>query len=315
MMVADWAGVIFAARVVSAQPTAGTGYELDAIAAVVLGGTALAGGRGRIVGTVMTGLLLGILLSRVVSGLLAQQGGWRSVYVAAAVALLLFGAAAWRGLPRFPVAQPLGYLRLMGSLFTLWSRYPALRRAALAQGFLSIAFSAFWSTLAVMLLERYHLGSAVAGGFGIAGAAGALAAPLAGGLADKLGAGKVTQLGAVLVTVSFALMFLMPALGVHGQLMLIAISAVGFDLGLQSSLVAHQNLVYSLEPQARGRLNALLFTVVFIGMALGSALGSNIYSLAGWTGVVALATVCGVIALAIRLIESARVTSASAEVA
>jgi predicted MFS family arabinose efflux permease len=117
------------------------------------------------------------------------------------------------------------------------------------------------------------------------------------------------------VTVSFALMFLMPALGVHGQLILIAISAVGFDLGLQSSLVAHQNLVYSLEPQARGRLNALLFTVVFIGMALGSALGSNIYSLAGWTGVVALATVCGVIALAIRLIESARVASASAEVA
>ena len=156
-----------------------------------------------------------------------------------------------------------------------------------------------------MLLERYHLGSAVAGGFGIAGAAGALAAPLAGGLADKLGAGKVTQLGAVLVTVSFALMFLMPALGVHGQLILIAISAVGFDLGLQSSLVAHQNLVYSLEPQARGRLNALLFTVVFIGMALGSALGSNIYTLAGWTGVVALATVCGIIALAIRLVESA----------
>ena len=110
-------------------------------------------------------------------------------------------------------------------------------------------------------------------------------------------------------------MFLMPALGVHGQLMLIAISAVGFDLGLQSSPVAHQNLVYSLEPQARGRLNALLFTVVFIGMALGSALGSNIYSLAGWTGVVALATVCGVIALVIRLIESARVASVTAEVA
>lgn len=117
------------------------------------------------------------------------------------------------------------------------------------------------------------------------------------------------------MTVSFALMFLMPALGVHGQLMLIAISAVGFDLGLQSSLVAHQNLVYSLEPQARGRLNALLFTVVFIGMALGSALGSNIYSLAGWTGVVALATVCGVIALVIRLIESARVASVTVEVA
>ena len=111
----------------------------------------------------------------------------------------------------------------------------------------------------------------------------------------------------MLVTVSFAMMFLMPALGVQGQLILIALSAIGFDLGLQSSLVAHQNLVYSLEPQARGRLNALLFTVIFIGMALGSALGSQLYTLAGWTGVVALATACGGIAFLIRLSESARV--------
>jgi MFS family permease len=88
---------------------------------------------------------------------------------------------------------------------------------------------------------------------------------------------------------------------------------VGFDLGLQSSLVAHQNLVYSLEPQARGRLNALLFTMVFIGMALGSALGSKVYTLIGWPGVVMLATVCGAIALMIRFIESARVSNAEAQ--
>ena len=252
------------------------------------------GKQGKTVGTVMTGLLLGI-------------------YQLAAASIAFVGAVMWAVLPRFAINSTLSYPALMRSMEHLWRRYPALRRAALAQGFLSIAFSAFWSTLAVMLLERYHLGSAVAGGFGIAGAAGALAAPLAGGLADKLGAGKVTQLGAALVTLSFALMFLMPALGVHGQLILIALSAVGFDLGLQSSLVAHQNLVYSLEPQARGRLNALLFTVIFIGMALGSALGSNIYTLAGWSGVVALATLCGAIALAIRVIESARVLSAQAE--
>ena len=273
------------------------------------------GKQGKTVGTVMTGLLMGILLSRTVSGVVGEAFGWRVMYQLAAASIAFIGVMMWFLLPRFAIHSTLSYPALMRSMEHLWRRYPALRRAALAQGFLSIAFSAFWSTLAVMLLERYHLGSAVAGGFGIAGAAGALAAPLAGGLADKLGAGKVTQLGAVLVTVSFALMFLMPALGVHGQLMLIAISAVGFDLGLQSSLVAHQNLVYSLELQARGRLNALLFTVVFIGMALGSALGSNIYSLAGWTGVVALATVCGVIALVIRLIESARVASVTAEVA
>lgn len=271
------------------------------------------GKQGKTVGTVMTGLLLGILLSRTVSGIVGEAFGWRVMYQLAAASIALIGVVMWAVLPRFAIHSTLSYPALMRSMAHLWRRYPALRRAALAQGFLSIAFSAFWSTLAVMLLERYQLGSAVAGGFGIAGAAGALAAPLAGGLADKLGAGKVTQLGAALVTVSFALMFLMPMLGVPGQLILIAVSAVGFDLGLQSSLVAHQNLVYSLEPQARGRLNALLFTVVFIGMALGSALGTKVYALAGWPAVVALATLTGAIALVIRLTERTATTTAAAQ--
>lgn len=269
-----------------------------------------AGKQGKMVGTVMTGLLLGILLSRTVSGLVGALFGWRVMYQAAAVSIAMISVVMWRVLPRFEIHSTLSYPQLMKSMAHLWKRYPALRRAAFAQGFLSIAFSAFWSTLAVMLLAHYQMGSAVAGGFGIAGAAGALAAPLAGGLADKFGAEKVTQMGAALVTVSFALMFLLPALPQHGQLILIAISAVGFDLGLQSSLVAHQNLVYGLEPQARGRLNALLFTGVFIGMSLGSVLGSKLYVLAGWSGVVTLAVVTGAIALGIRLLESARVVSA-----
>ena len=269
-----------------------------------------AGKQGKMVGTVMTGLLLGILLSRTVSGLVGALFGWRVMYQAAAVSIALIGLLMWRVLPRFEIHSDLTYPQLMKSMAHLWKRYPALRRAAFAQGFLSIAFSAFWSTLAVMLLAHYQMGSAVAGGVGIAGAAGALAAPLAGGLADKFGAEKVTQMGAALVTVSFALMFLLPALPPHGQLILIAISAVGFDLGLQSSLVAHQNLVYGLEPQARGRLNALLFTGVFIGMSLGSVLGSKLYVIAGWSGVVTLAVITGAIALGIRLIESARVVSA-----
>lgn len=269
------------------------------------------GKQGKTVGTVMTGLLLGILLSRTVSGLVGEAFGWREMYQLAAVSIALISAIMWKVLPRFAAHSTLNYPSLMISMAQLWQRYPTLRRAALAQGFLSIAFSAFWSTLAVMLSEHYHMGSAVAGAFGIAGAAGALAAPLAGHLADKVGAEKVTQLGALLVTLSFSMMFLLPALPVHGQWLLIALSAVGFDLGLQSSLVAHQNLVYSLAPQARGRLNALLFTLVFIGMALGSVLGSQVYRVANWEGVVGLATLSGVIALAIRLTGKARVSQAT----
>lgn len=266
-----------------------------------------AGKQGKTVGTVMTGLLLGILLSRTVSGFVGAAFGWRVMFQLAAVSIAFIGVLMWSVLPRFATHSTLSYPALMKSVAHLWQRYPALRRAAFAQGFLSVAFSAFWSTLAVMLLEKYQLGSAVAGTFGIAGAAGALAAPLAGGLADKVGAEKVTQLGAMLVTASFALMFTLPFLPPHAQLAVIAVSAIGFDLGLQSSLVAHQNLVYGLKPQARGRLNALLFTVVFVGMAAGSALGSKVYSMAGWSGVVALAALAGLVALAIRVFDNRRV--------
>jgi predicted MFS family arabinose efflux permease len=208
------------------------------------GDLAPAGKQGKMVGTVMTGLLLGILLSRTVSGVVGAVFGWRVMYQAAAVSVALIGLVMWRVLPRFAIHSTLSYPQLMASMAHLWQRYPALRALRWLRGAL-IAFSAFWSTLAVMLSEHYHMGSAVAGGFGIAGAAGALAAPLAGGLADKFGAGKVTQMGAALVTVSFALMFMLPLLPLHGQLALIALSAIGFDLGLQSSLVAHQNLMAS----------------------------------------------------------------------
>ncbi|HFZ1707717.1 TPA: MFS transporter [Citrobacter sedlakii] len=259
------------------------------------------GKQGKTVGTVMTGLLLGILLSRTVSGLVGEAFGWREMYQLAAVSIALAGLLLWKALPPFAAHSTLNYPALLGTMAQLWRRYPALRRAALAQGALSVAFSAFWSTLAVMLAEHYRMGSAAAGAFGIAGAAGALAAPLAGHLADKMGVEKVAQLGALLVTLSFAVMYALPFLSAPGQWVLIALCAVGFDLGLQSSLVAHQNLVYSLEPQARGRLNALLFTVVFIGMALGSVVGSQVYARANWPGVVTLATLCGAVALAIRM--------------
>ncbi|CAM3456145.1 MFS transporter [Rouxiella silvae] len=259
--------------------------------------------RGKTVGTVMTGLLVGILLSRVVSGVVAECFGWRAMYQLAAVSVALVGFALWRVLPRFTPGTDMSYTALLLSMRHLWLRYKTLRRAALSQGLLSVGFSAFWSTLAIMLNETYHLGSGVAGAFGLAGAAGALAAPLAGKLADRQGPAKVTQLGSALVMVSFAAMFLLPLLSPHAQLVLIVLSAVGFDLGVQATLVSHQTLVYGLEPAARGRLNALLFTVVFIGMAVGSALGSKALELAGWQGVVALATLAGAGSLLVRVMS------------
>ncbi|WCM91289.1 MFS transporter [Acidovorax sp. NCPPB 2350] len=259
--------------------------------------------RGKVVGTVMTGLLLGILLSRVVSGLGAEHFGWRAVYLAAAVAVALLGVAVWRGLPGFAPTTRLVYGALLASMASLWCAHRPLRRAALAQGLLAVAFSAFWSTLAVMLHSRFHWGSAAAGAFGLAGAAGALAAPLAGRLADRAGPQRVACLGAGLALASFAVLALAQWLPAWAQLALLVASAVGFDFGIQAALVAHQTLVYGLEPAARSRLNALLVTGVFVGMAAGSALGAVALARWGWTGVVALATLASAGALAVRLAD------------
>ncbi|ROR13621.1 MFS transporter [Erwinia sp. JUb26] len=257
--------------------------------------------RGKTVGTVMTGLLLGILLSRVVSGVVAQYAGWRTMFILAAVLVLAITLVLWRRLPHIAPSTAMSYPDLLASMRHLWLRHGELRRAALAQGLLSIGFSAFWSTLAVMLHNHYGLGSATAGAFGLAGAAGAMAAPLAGMLADRHGPALVTRLATALATVSFAALFLLPLLPVPAQLALIVISALGFDFGVQATLVSHQTLIFGLEPAARSRLNALMFTGVFIGMAVGSALGSLMLERAGWPGVVALLTVAGAGSFVVRM--------------
>lgn len=258
--------------------------------------------RGKVVGTVMTGLLLGILLSRVVSGFVAEHFGWRAMFIAAAVSIALVGVAAWRRLPTFQPTTRLSYGALLGSLGGLWRQHAALRRATWSQGLLSVGFSAFWSTLAVMLhAAPFHLRSAAAGAFGLVGAAGALAAPLAGRLADRRGPERVTRLGATLVALSFAAMAALPWLAPQAQLWLLAASAIGFDLGVQATLIAHQTIVYGIDPGARSRLNAVLFTGMFIGMAIGAASGSLLLAHGGWMGVTVLATSVALAALGVQL--------------
>jgi len=252
--------------------------------------------RGQVVGTVMSGLLFGILLSRVASGLIAQWLGWRAVFVLAAALVAVLGVVAQRRLPRVPPTTTLPYTTLLASLVTLWRRFPELRRAALAQGALSLAFSAFWSTLALMLHEPpFSYGSAVAGAFGLAGAIGALAAPLAGRIADRRGPVPVTRLGAALVLVSFLGMAWLPT-----SLTMLIVGVVFFDLGVQTALIAHQSIIYQQDPAARSRLNAILIGAMFIGMALGSSLASLMLAQAGWRGVCLLAAGVSALALLIR---------------
>jgi predicted MFS family arabinose efflux permease len=258
--------------------------------------------RGKLVGTVMTGLLLGILLSRVLSGLVAQQFGWRTMFVLAAGAVAAIGITAWKALPAFPVNAALGYGELLRSLATVWQKHPALRRAALAQGLLAVGFSAFWSTLAVMLHGApFHLGSAAAGAFGLAGAVGALAAPFAGRVADRRGPLHVVRLGASLAAAAFLAIGAGAALPAAAQLVLLAMATVVFDLGVQGALIAHQTIVFGLDPAARSRLNVVLMTSMFLGMAAGSGLGSVLLAHVGWLAVMAMATLSALAALALQM--------------
>jgi predicted MFS family arabinose efflux permease len=258
--------------------------------------------RGKVVGTVMTGLLLGILLSRVVSGVVAEQFGWRAMFLASAVSIAALVVVVARGVPRFTPSTQLGYGALLKSLGVLWRQHGKLRRAALAQGLLAIGFSAFWSTLAVLLKgEPFHLGSGAAGAFGLAGAAGALAAPLAGRLADRRGPELVTRLGASLAALSFALMFLLPLLPLQAAIALLVLACIGFDMGVQVTLVAHQTIIYGIDPGARSRLNAVLFTGMFVGMSAGAAGGSMLLAHYGWPAVTLMATLSSLAGLTVRL--------------
>lgn len=256
--------------------------------------------RGALVGKVMTGLLLGILLSRVVSGVVAEQFGWRAMFIAAAVSVVLMGVLLRATLPRFAPTTTLGYGALLRSMGGLWMQLPPLRRAVLAQALLAMGFSAFWSTLALMLHARFGIGSAGAGAFGIAGAAGALAAPLAGRFSDRIGTQRVARLAIGIALLGFASLLLDGLFPVSLQLVLLAVSAVIFDFGFQAALVSHQTLVYGLQPEARSRLNALLFTGVFVGMATGGGLGAMALAQGGWHAVVLLACATSALALWVR---------------
>lgn len=261
--------------------------------------------RGKMVGHVMMGLLLGILLSRVVSGTVAQQFGWRAMYLGAAGLVALLAVIVQRRLPAFAPTTSDAYRQLIVSLFGLWQRHVGLRYAAVAQGFLSAAFSAFWSTLAVMLHQPpFGFGSALTGLFGIAGAVGALAAPWAGHCADRHGPHPVTRLGATLVIVSFVAFAVVPE-----NLWLLIAGTLLFDLGVQVSLIAHQSIIYGLDPAARSRLNAILIGAMFVGMSIGSACGSIAIAHAGWRGVSLFAAACGLAALGTRFLATRGVSA------
>jgi predicted MFS family arabinose efflux permease len=240
--------------------------------------------RGRVVGKVMSGLLIGILLARTVSGLVAQAFGWRAVFAVAAVAMVMLAVTLWRALPRVPPTEELPYVRLLGSVLALIRDEPVLRqRMALgAVGF--GCFSVLWTSLSFLLSgPHYNYGNAVIGLFGLAGLAGALIAPVAGRVADH-GRGRLAATLAILILLaSWGLL----ALGESALPALIA-GIVALDLGVQALHISNQSTIYALRPEARSRLTTAYMVANFLGGAVLSATTSALYSADGWGAVCVL---------------------------
>jgi predicted MFS family arabinose efflux permease len=258
--------------------------------------------RGRVVGTVMSGLMIGVLLARIISGLIASVAGWRPVFVVAGAILLVLAGTLRRSLPQTGPGATISYRALLASVVRLVRGEPVLRQR-MALGAASMGcFSILWTSVAFLLSgPPYHYGDAVIGLFGLAGLAGAVAAPSVGRLADR-GYGRRATLGAIVILLaSWGLL----ALGARSLAALI-VGIVLLDLGAQALHISNQSAIYTLHPQARSRVNTAYMVAYFVGGATMSAAASLVYSVARWDGVCALGALASAAALIFWLRTSRR---------
>ena len=237
--------------------------------------------RGRIIGSVMSGLLIGILVSRTFSGFVGEHLNWRAVYMIAAVLMVVLAFFLNRVLPVCPPINSIKYKKLFTSMWRLIKTLPTLREAALNGAMMFAAFSAFWTTL-VFHLESptYSMGADIAGLFGLVGISGALAAPFVGKLADKRNPKFTVGISMIIVIISYICFFTFG----YRILGLIA-GVVLLDVGVQSCQISNQARIHSLGDEARNRINTVYMVSYFLGGSLGSILGSFFYASFGWPGV------------------------------
>jgi len=264
--------------------------------------------RGQAIGTVMTGLLLGILLARSFAGWVARLSnfhgalsvvsGWRAVFLVAAVMNAVFIPIIARAMPRMLPQQSLTYGEALHSLWGLFRDKPLLREAGVMGALTFACFSCFWTTIAFVLHAHYGMGPGIAGTFGVVGAAGAFVAPVAGKLADRKGPRYVVSAAGAVVMASYLWLWFSESLKVSVPLHMagLVVGVIALDVGAQMMQVANQTRIFGLGVEARSRLNTVYMTMYFIGGALGSALASVAWSRWQWDGVCALAI--GLIALA-----------------
>lgn len=254
--------------------------------------------RGSKIGFVMSGLLLGILLSRTFSGFIGAHLGWRAVFYIAAGIMVVIWLLLFFLLPEVEPEYNGTYGSLMKSLVTLIKEQPGLRIAAIRGALCFACFSAFWVTLTFLLRENFNKGSDVAGLFGLVGAAGALAAGLMGKLSDKTDSYKLSAFTLLLIVVSFVI-FIFSAYSITGLI----IGVIVLDMGVQATHISNQSLIFALQPEARNRINTVYMVSYFFGGGIGTYLASQAWTEYKWTGVCLLGITLSLVAVIVHLLS------------
>lgn len=239
--------------------------------------------RGSMVGSLMSGLMIGIMLSRPTASFLTDLFGWHAVFLLSAAFMLLLGLVLHFRLPqRRPEASRLSYGELLLSMIRLFATTPVLRRRAIYQAFLFGAFCLFWTASPLLLAgPEFHFSQIEIAVFALVGVAGAVSAPYAGRAADRGLGQRATAIALIASSLSFALsVIFMP--GSLISLGALVASAILLDAGVSANLVLGQRAIFSLNPAERGRLNALYIATIFVGGASGSALAAWAYAKGGW---------------------------------
>jgi predicted MFS family arabinose efflux permease len=240
--------------------------------------------RGKVVGMVMSGLFIGILVARTVSGFVGQQLGWHSMYWLGSGAMILLAIVLSKQLPRYQSSLKMAYPALLRSMVELLKQEPALQASSWIGAMSFGAFSVFWSTLVFFLAQPpYQYGSGIAGLFGLIGIVGALVAPIVGKIADRRSPSFTVKLGILITTTSFLVFWMF---GKH--LLGLIFGVILIDLGVQTTQISNQATIYRLPAEFHSRLNALYITLYFVGGALGSYLGTSAWNRAQWNGVCAI---------------------------
>lgn len=251
--------------------------------------------RGATIGTVMSGLLCGVLFGRVLAGAIGEHYGWRAVFWLGLLLVIAMGLVLAFVLPRSHPKTQATYGALLKSLVVLWREEPELRRATLIQACVFGSFSALWTTLALHLDARYHLNAEIAGLFGFVGAVGILFAPIAGRIGDRKGPHVVVGFAGVVMLASWAV------LGGWSGIAGLVVGVILLDFGAQSAQVANQHVIHALRSEVRNRLNAILMGGMFIGGAVGSAGASLAWECVGWVAVCALGATLAAMASALHV--------------